>query len=76
MQAQGLHRKAEPQRSERTHLSSHTPAGVVRWVSDAINTFMKTSACMLVASVFRVMMSDKVVFCTMQTSAGSSAFSK
>jgi len=45
-------------------------------VSTPRGTFMKTSACMLVASVFRVMMSDKVVFCTMRTSAGSSAFSK
>ena len=45
-------------------------------VSTPRGTFMKTSACMLVASVFRVMMSDKVVFFTMRTSAGSSAFSK
>ena len=45
-------------------------------VSTPRGTFMKTSACMLVASVFRVMMSDRVVFCTMRTSAGSSAFSK
>ena len=49
---------------------------IVRSVSTPRGTFMKTSACMLVASVFRVMMSDKVVFFTMRTSAGSSAFSK
>ena len=45
-------------------------------VSTPRGTFMKTSACMLVASVFRVMMSDKVVFFTMRTSLRSSAFSK
>jgi hypothetical protein len=45
-------------------------------VSTPRGTFMKTSACMLVASVFRVMMSDKVVFFTMRTSVRSSAFSK